>query len=84
MSGTPPISGDFATALLAAVDGVGDRLDRGVESLRAEARDTRRSLVVVILVAYVILGGALGVGLVYGDARVIPVHTPTTVVNDGP
>ena len=71
MSETPSPMPDTAP-LIAALDHLSDRLDAGIESLRGEARETRRSLVLLILVALLILGGALGVSVRWGDARVTP------------
>lgn len=59
-----------------AIEHLGERLDFGIESLRAEARETRRSLILVVLVAVLVLGAALGVGVTYGDARIAPARAP--------
>lgn len=48
-----------------AVERMGDRIDRGIESLRQESAETRRSLVVVILVAFILMAAAMGVSVSY-------------------
>lgn len=63
-------------ALTTAVRDLGSRLDAAVADMRDEARSTRRSLVAVILVAFLVLGGALGVRTLVGAFEAAPAAAP--------
>ena len=68
-------------AVVRGFDGLSHEFRGGLAALHAEARSTRRSLVGVIALAILILGGAIGVRAVVGDVVVAPAGPSATVTS---